>query len=265
MRKLRQGYMPGQFMWTPAGVVIKVDRRNVSREWTKLKATGSTPKDQAFPVESKDSINFSIGANINCYIDEKDAALFRARNGDLTLEQVLDSTGHGLLATHFSKGFGGLMLEECYAQKLEIFEVIRPLITQEFAERGITIASFGLAEGLIFENPEIQTAINAKFVAEQDRQTQEARNKLISLRLKNEVEIASQITGHEEQLLVKAQIDALSAWSEGVRRGAPVQIIATLGGGSQPLIPGVLFPQSSIPAAVTTTKEQAAVPKGTAP
>lgn len=65
--------------WVPIMRVLKVDRSPVSREWTSDLTSGTSVKDQAVYVESKDSIGFYIGVSISAAVEEEDTALFLYR------------------------------------------------------------------------------------------------------------------------------------------------------------------------------------------
>ena len=119
-------------------------------------------------MESKDSIGFSVGINCSAYIDEKDTAtyLYYYRGGDLT--RVMDSNVREKIHTVLSQEFASRNLEECKVQKTEIRDALQVQVTEHFKRYGITITSIGLAEGLFFEQQEIQEAINATYVAEME-------------------------------------------------------------------------------------------------
>src|SRR5437879_5608749 len=54
------GYWPTSGEWIGEVRLVKVDRRLVTREWTKHERTGTSPKDEAIHAEAKDSINFPM-------------------------------------------------------------------------------------------------------------------------------------------------------------------------------------------------------------
>ena len=68
------GYWSISGHWLPAVKLIKVDRRPVTREWTRTAKTGTSSKDEAIHAETKDSINFSTGICCTAYIPEEMAA-----------------------------------------------------------------------------------------------------------------------------------------------------------------------------------------------
>ena len=69
------GFMPRSGHWIPTVRLIKVDRRPVTREWTKSHNTGTKSRDEAISAESRDSIGFSIGVGCTANIPEELAAM----------------------------------------------------------------------------------------------------------------------------------------------------------------------------------------------
>src|SRR5579883_64349 len=55
------GRFPGNGHYVATVRLVKVDRRPITREWTKAAHTGTSAKDESISVESKDSINLSTG------------------------------------------------------------------------------------------------------------------------------------------------------------------------------------------------------------
>src|SRR6185369_12371482 len=59
-RQRSLGRMPWQYEWLPTARLIRVDRKPVTRTWTKAKGG----PDMAIYVESRDSIGFGVGVSI---------------------------------------------------------------------------------------------------------------------------------------------------------------------------------------------------------
>src|SRR5437870_1107160 len=70
------GYMPRSGLYVGTVRLVKVDRRPITREWTRSPKSGTSSKDEAISAESRDSINFSIGLGVTAYIPEESAAVF---------------------------------------------------------------------------------------------------------------------------------------------------------------------------------------------
>ena len=60
--------------------------------------------------------------------------------------------------------------------KAEIMAAVKQNVTAYFQDYGITITVLGLKEGISYENPAIQTAIDEKFASEQKLEIQENEN-----------------------------------------------------------------------------------------
>lgn len=158
--------------WVPTMRVLTVDRTPVTRNWTtdisENKGNRVSLSEKTFGVESKDSIGFSVGVNVSAYIDEKDTAtyLYYYRGGDL--EKVMDRNVREKVHTVLSQEFASRALEDCKTQKGEIRNALVTQVAEHFKDYGITITSIGLAEGLFFEQEEIQKAINDAYIAEME-------------------------------------------------------------------------------------------------
>jgi len=162
----RWGY---QIEWIPTVRVITVDRTPVTRSWTEEQGAGRKNTSTAtLGVESQDSIGFSVGVNVSAHIEEKDTAtyLYYYRGGDLA--DVMDKNVREKVHTTLSQEFASRTLQECKTEKVAIRDALDKHVAEHFKKYGITITSIGLAEGLFFEQPEIQAAINAAYVAEME-------------------------------------------------------------------------------------------------
>lgn len=169
-RKTGRFYFSGE--WIPNVKVITVDRSPVTREWTD---SGEKARDQAkaVSVESKDSIGFQIGVNTTAMVEEPNTAKFLYYYPRKSLASVIDSNVRGDIQSLLSEEFGSRDLEQCKEDKNEIFAKVREKIVKKYESFGITITSFGLAEGLTYEDREIQQAINDAYVAEMEIQRAE--------------------------------------------------------------------------------------------
>jgi hypothetical protein len=155
--------------WIPTVRVITVDRTPVTRSWTEEQGTGSKNASIAtLGVESQDSIGFSVGVNVSAHIEEADTAtyLYYYRGGDLA--NVMDKNVREKVHTILSQEFASRSLQQSKTDKNEITESLKTQVAQHFKIYGITITSIGLAEGLFFEQPEIQKAINDAYIAEME-------------------------------------------------------------------------------------------------
>lgn len=165
-RKAKTGRWWFSYKWIPTVKVIKVSRTPETREWTGGASTGTSKKDQALWVESKDSIGFGAGVNVTAKVVEEDTALFLYQFAGEPLAKIMDTTVRGYINSVLSRKFAEYDLEDGRAQKNIIFDGVYASAVEHFKKQGITIPNLGLAEGLVYEDPEIQEAINNKFTAE---------------------------------------------------------------------------------------------------
>ena len=170
-RRIGRGYW--NYEWIPTMRVIKVDRTPVTREWTQDKETGTSKTNEAILVESKDSIGFAVGVNITCLITEEDASRFLYNYSGKDLSYIIDHNVRGKVTSVLSREFGSRELQQCKSDKKEISDVLLKETRDAFSDMGITVTNLGLVGGLEYENPEIQSAINAAYVAEMNIKQQE--------------------------------------------------------------------------------------------
>lgn len=199
------GHLPQAYRWIAEVLVVKVDRAPVTREWTSDPTTGTSPANQALEVESLDSINFSLGATITCRIEEKNTPTFLYFYGTQSLEEgkgtevglvyrgrplsdIVDTNIRSYCQAKLASHFGSVDLNEGKQRKAEFFEQAFDEAQQYFKQRGITIDSFGSAKGLYYHNPEIQAAINRRFVTENSIEV--ARQELAAQKNRNTTKIA---------------------------------------------------------------------------
>lgn len=156
--------------------LITINRAPVTREWTSSATTGTSPSNQAFHVESNESIDFTIGANLTAHISEADAAKFLYHYGGAQLDKVVDSDVRGFISSSLSQQFGSQTLDYGRANKVAIFNKAFADAKANFAPLGITIDRLGFTEGMTYTDDNIQKAINKKFAA--DMQVQIAQRNL---------------------------------------------------------------------------------------
>ena len=233
----------GNFEWIPTVRVIKVDRTPVTREWTKGHETGTSGKNEAIGVESLDSINFRAGVNVTCSIQEPDAAKFLYYFAGKSLPDVVDSNVRGYVQTILSREFGALMLTECPKKKADVFKTAYEEAKAFFAEKGLTVEYMGSSEGLLYDNPAIQDAINKKFVAEndievarQEKLAQVERNLMAVDKAKAEAEAAHALEEAREALTLKTDLEVKRITAEAMKTAA---------GKWNGSVPSTILPQNS--------------------
>ncbi len=166
-RQISTGRMWYDYKYIPTAIIITVDRQPVTREWV-MSPNGTSTKDQAIHVESKDSVGFGVGVNATGSIPEELASTFLYHYAGKTLEEVMDGNVRGFLQTVLSREFGTRNLSEGRGEKKEIFDTAFKETREYFLKKGISIDYLGSSEGLTYDNKEIQASIDAVFTAERD-------------------------------------------------------------------------------------------------
>lgn len=176
LKKVTTGRWWWNYKWVPTVRVITVDRRPITFEWV---------GDDAIKVESKDSIDFSVGVTIAAYIDEKDTARFLYYYPNADLEKVLNNEVYTKATEILSREFAKYPLkgdEQCdlkHPEKQEnafhcggremkgfIISQAKRELGDYFKQKGVTITAFGLVGGMKYTDPKIQEAINKNFASE---------------------------------------------------------------------------------------------------
>lgn len=226
-REKTLGRGPGNFEWIPTVRVVKVDRTPVTREWTRQAGTGTSNLNQAIGVESLDSINFSVGVNITCSVEEDDTAKFLYFYAGKPLSEVVDSNVRGFLQTVLAREFGQYMLTDCPKKKTEVFAKAYEEARLLFETKGVTVNYLGSSEGLNYDDPKIQEAINRKFIAEndilvakQEKLAQDERNLQVIEKARTEAESAKLIEQAREALTLKTQLEVQKIQAEAMRIAA---------------------------------------------
>jgi len=169
-RQVDTGRAYWNYKWVPTARVIKVDRTPITREWTKVAGTGTSTSNQAIAVESIESINFGAGVTITGAITEEDAATFLYWYAGRPLTEVMDQNIRGFVVSFLSREFGGMKIDDARLHKKEVFVALAEAVKKEFKARGITILNIGSSEGLAYDDPKVQAAINMAYTAQRDRE-----------------------------------------------------------------------------------------------
>lgn len=160
--------------WRAAARLVVVERKPVSRSWES--GTSSETSNRAIFGETADNIGIYVGMNCTALIEEADAAKFLYRYNSTPLETVIDTDIKKMVEDRFNIETAKYLSTELGVKKGEIIETVKTYVVEYFKEYGITITVLGLKEGISFENPEIQAALDKKFASEQDLVIQQNKN-----------------------------------------------------------------------------------------
>lgn len=177
--------------------LIVVERKPVSRSWESGDST-ATSSNKAIFGETSDNIGIYVGMNCTAMIEEKDAAKFLYRYNNTPLETIIDTDIKKMVEDRFNTETAKYTSTDLGAKKGEIMEAVKTYVVDYFKEYGITITVLGLKEGISFENPAIQQAIDKKFESEQ---------KLVIQQNENEANIAK-AEAEAKAIVLKAEAEA---------------------------------------------------------
>ena len=228
-RWVRLGRKDWNGEWRPSATLIVVERKPVSRSWESGE-TSATSANKAIFGETADNIGIYVGMNCTAMIEEKDAAKFLYRYNNTPLEVVIDSDIKKLVEDRFNIETAKYTSTDLGAKKGEIMEAVKTYVVEYFKDYGITITVLGLKEGISFENPAIQKAIDEKFASEQ---------KLVIQQNENEANLAkAEADAKAMLLLAQAQADANKLLSDSLTKEILAQLYYEKWDGKLPYLYG---------------------------
>lgn len=224
--------------WKPSATLIIVERKPVSRSWESGDST-ATSANRAIFGETSDNIGIYVGMNCTAMIEEKDAAKFLYRYNNTPLETIIDTDIKKMVEDRFNIETAKYTSTELGAKKGEIMEAVKEYVVNYFKDYGITITVLGLKEGISFENPAIQAAIDEKFASEQKLEIQQNEN--AANVAKAEAEAQAMI------MLAQAQAEANRLLSESLTPALLEQMYYEKWNGELPYIYGDSTPIIQVP------------------
>lgn len=233
----------------PSAVLIKVDRTTITREWTSKKDTGTSASNQAFALETKESIGFQLGATCSALIKEEDAATFLYFFAGVPLAKIMDENVRGYIQQELFDKFGQLTLEESRTQKTRVIKAVFEDVVAKFSPMGITVTSFGGDEGLIYDSDAVQNSIDQVFQSQQmvlnNQQIATAQavenQKLVAMA--EAMATATVVAGDASAAVLKANGEQLAAYPDLVayeiakrsQGNVPSTVVLGSGGGNNTL------------------------------
>lgn len=208
--RTRLGFMHHEFV--PDNMLIIVDRTPVTREWSETSSVGTSSANQAIYAESKESIGFSVGMNASAQIyTEDDAVRFLYSYNNKSLADIMDSEIRARVESDFVEMCAKYTMNEILTNKAEIMDYVREDVTTYFADKGITITVLGMKDGIEYDDVNVQTAINAAFVAERNAEAQAITNETNINKAKAEADAAVMAAEGQAQamLIIKEAMDKM--------------------------------------------------------
>lgn len=163
----------------PTHRLVKIDRTNVTREWTEVEGTGTSNANEGIIAESNEGIGFMARFSCTAWIAEEDASQFLYKYpSNKKLSEVMDKEIRTLIEGLFVKECSKVSLEDIIKTKSDIAEKVKEQVVTHFKEEGITISALNLKGELTYLDPGIQKAINAAFSAEKKKTAQTTINQM---------------------------------------------------------------------------------------
>lgn len=213
-RWVQTGRKPWRGHWRPSATLIVVERKPVSRSWESGESTAESSNKAIFG-ETADGIGIYVGMNCTAMIEEADAAKFLYRYNNTTLKKVIDTDIKKMVEDEFNMQTAQYKSSELLAHKADIMDAVKTKVTEYFKEYGITITVLGMKEGISYENPAIQEALDAKFASEQDLEIQLNKNAATIAKAEAKAEstiIAAEAEAKANRLLSESLTDELLAY-----------------------------------------------------
>ncbi len=171
--KTGYGWLSGH--WMPTQRLIKVSRSPMVREWTKSTGSGTAAKDEAVHVESRDSVNLSVGFTVSMMIPENLTARFLYFYPNGSLAQVMDTEARSRVQQSVAEVCAKYDADTLRFQKREISAAALDDLREFYAARGVQVTTLAMVGGLAYENPALQKAIDEAAIAQQQKMVNEAR------------------------------------------------------------------------------------------
>lgn len=153
--------------WIPTQKLIKVDRTPITRLWYSEGSTvGNKP---GIACETLNSIGVTIGLQISGRIEEGNASKFLYYYNGKSLADVMDTDIYGAVSSITASIIGTYSETDLTLKKVDFVNTLTKQINDKYTPFGITLYSIGMYAGFIFDNPEIQKAIDSKMIAERNK------------------------------------------------------------------------------------------------
>ena len=215
-RWVQTGRMYWSGEWIGMVRLVKVDRSPVTREWTADSKSGTSARDQAMWVESKDAVGFSVGFNCTAYIREEDTAKFLYMYRSKSLAEIMDTEVRARIQSVAAEVASRYDLDDLRSRKQEIIDEVRVDVSTFFDERGITITTVGMFGGFTYQNTKIQDANDATFVAQQLKVVNDA--KFQAQQKENaRVELEAEAVANRERTIADGKADSIRKVAEATR------------------------------------------------
>lgn len=187
-----KSWTSGWDLYVPVGRLIIVPRQPFSHEWVDAADRGTSARKEGFPCQDNGGLDFGVGVSISTSVSEEQAAKFLYNFGvaspQLTQGQNRNDPQVIFQSVYYGRSLGDVMqdvgrkriqtlicdqimshdIDYDNQHLVEIMKTVRQQASDYFASVGITLNFIGYADTATFA-PEVQAAINRKYVAAQDK------------------------------------------------------------------------------------------------
>jgi hypothetical protein len=150
--------------WIPTMRVIKAKRTPVTRVWTADPFSGTSAKNEALDVQSKDGVKLAVPVVASALITDEDGPLFQASYHGKTLEQVLDEDVRGHCLTQLQKKFQQAEMLQGREEKVTYLADVEKSGQEVFKAKGVTLLYVGSVKGLIYKDKQVQASIDKEYL-----------------------------------------------------------------------------------------------------
>lgn len=171
--------------YVPAGRLMVVERLPYNREWVASSDRGTSAKNQAFPCQSKEGLDITVGIAIGASLTEENSpkylyhfgvkpptgdrdkpeviftSVFHSRSLEEAMEGVVRNNIQGMVCEEFTTR----SFDDGNAQASAIMVAVRTKVLAYMTSLGITLDFIGWADTFAFD-PVVQKAINDRYGAE---------------------------------------------------------------------------------------------------
>jgi hypothetical protein len=179
----------------PSGRMYLLDRSPVSREWVKDNHRGTSPKDESFPCQTAEGLDFRVGVAISAFVTEENAAKFlywfgvNPPQGDRrdpqviftsvyygrSLAQIMDSVVRSKVQALVCNEVVKRTMDVANAEMSAMMTAIEASVKAYMDSRGISLDFIGWADTVTFAH-DVQAAIDRKFIADKDAKIADTLN-----------------------------------------------------------------------------------------
>lgn len=234
--------LEGSGLWSnfyvPAGRLFVLSRSPVSLEWVADPKKGSSPVNEAFPCQSKEGLNITVGMAIGVSVSDENAAKYLAHfgieplKGDRstpevtftsimsarTLFNVMTTVGRNKVQALVCNELTSRSFDDGNSQALAVMQGVKDAATKYFDSVGITLEYLGWADTMTFDK-DVQDAINHNYA------NQKLRPVIDVMMAKAQIDTMQKWNGVVPSfsglwLLPHSMVDAISNWFSGTKTAA---------------------------------------------